>query len=870
MKTPSALFEPSTMEMLEARIAPAGLISATYAAGTLTLSGDVFSNDITINVVGVDHIVIVGAGGTFIALNGGMAGPSMPVDGPIKNINADLGVGNDHILVNSLAIPGTLNFTGGDGNDTLELFGCAIGGALTFQGGSQNDNLLGSGPLFSVGGALNVDLGDGSNGVTLSAINSHIVGKTNITGGIGVDTVTVTSTAFLTNKGITAQLGADNNSFSLGGQDLRIGGALAVTHLDHGGGALTAITPAGELIVSGGITVNYGAGMSNTTITTGAALEVAGLLKINSTGTNDAVLLSSGGEGVIKGGVSISLGDGINNAGIGGFALVTPSISISGGAGADAINLTPASARVGTVTFALGGGSNNVVFAGSELKATGLVKMMTGSGDDLLAFTPTETNLSKGIQFLAGDGVNTLTVGGASFRSGPINANFGEHAAGVSSVAITSSSANITGSLSVTGKSGNESVTILGTSCSSGPMTLNLGDGVNSVSLSAGSQRFGAVNVTTGSGIDIIGLSGPETTIASLALVLGGGANSVSGAGGALTIAGATKITALGGDDMVSFSENQQRFGGGLQLALGDGLNSGSLVALALQSGAGIKIQAGTHGVGLSLFSLNAPAMAVNGPLTATFTGGDNMVSVFSSGPARISSVKFTSGSGSDGLSILGTGLTVGPVSFSGGDGTNSLLCADNGGTIGAVQYAGGGGTDTLTIQAFAGTAGAVNATFGTGTFALALSGVGRFTGPVTVQAATQASEFGNVNLMSASFAGPVKITTGAGLDTFNVADSIFSGACNLTTGAGNDIISIDNFAGGIPTFFRGPVAISMGAGADTLNIGNNVPTGHAEFQSTVKLDGGADADTAHVSTINFANLYPAGQPVLIGFETHD
>ena len=102
-----------------------------------------------------------------------------------------------------------------------------------------------------------------------------------------------------------------------------------------------------------------------------------------------------------------------------------------------------------------------------------------------------------------------------------------------------------------------------------------------------------------------------------------------------------------------------------------------------------------------------------------------------------------------------------------------------------------------------------------------------------------------------------------------DVLDSIFNGAFTLSTAAGGDIVNIESGSGGRTTVFAGAVALSTGAGNDTIQIGANTTTGHAVFLAGVKIEGGADSDVANVSAANFANIYPAGQPVLVGIETN-
>ena len=158
----------SLIEPLEARVAPAGLITATFVGGVLTLTGDGAANDIDVTGAGQDFISIAGNGGTTIALNGAAAAATVSFTGTIKTLNGNLGVGNDRVNLNVLTV-GSVSLEGGDGNDSLIFTNTVATGPVKFVGGNNDDTFSGTATLFKVGGPLTLDMGDGTNTTQFSA-----------------------------------------------------------------------------------------------------------------------------------------------------------------------------------------------------------------------------------------------------------------------------------------------------------------------------------------------------------------------------------------------------------------------------------------------------------------------------------------------------------------------------------------------------------------------------------------------------------------------------------------------------------------------------------------------------------------------------
>lgn len=850
------------IEILEERVAPAGVVTGTFAGGVLTLTGDGGDNDITLFSPAVGSYQILGNNGTTIVLNDAGASPSVFIEGPIKSITSQMGAGNDRVEIAYVDVSGALSVDGGDGNDRLILSNSRIAGALTFTGGIGDDEVSSILGTLQVGGTAVVELGDGTNYAQFS--DSIFAGLLTINAGTGIDEVTLGGAHFEA-KGMNANLGDGDNKLVVSAQQARFGGPVSITHGNHAGTAATNFLVPRELLVKGGVTISYGTGSSETGINGvgGNFVEINGALKVTSAGGEDAFHLGSGsGVAIVTKGINLALGDGENVYGFDGFSLATSALTITGGGGVDSIEVSTTSVRVGAVTFALGDGNNESSFSPAEFLATGLIKVSSGSGDDSLGFFSNDARLPKGVQFLGGDGVNSFTVDGVAWQSGAVKVEYGEHAAGVSEVVFDGRTMTIAGVLSVTGKGGDESVGLHAATVVVKSVTTALGDGANSVLLAGDSMRVGSLGVTGGSGADTLTISGGEKFIGGLKAVLGDGNNLVISTGSSLILGSKLSVTGGSGDDIVGFANLVQRFGGGAVLTLGDGLSIGQFVGVSTFGGA-VKFTAGDHASGTSKFEAIGTSLHFSGPLSATFAGGDNLVSVWAQASGRLPSVKVVGGNGIDDFLLRGSNdFVIGAVSFNGGGGTNTTVVQNASGSIGAVNYIGGDGSDTLAVSLTGGKASAITANFGTGEYIFSAAGQGpnRFGGPIKVQSANGDGQAGTIFLGGIA-AGVFSAKTGAGIDTVTVGDSIFSSAFTLDTQGGNDVINIETTENMGGTLFLAPVNIFLGEGADILSIGLNKPTAFADFRSVVKFDGGDGFDTAHISTAAWGNIYIPGQP---------
>ncbi len=201
---------------LEARDVPAGLVTATLSgAGLLSLVGDAQANDITILVTGGANPTVTLTAGGSTAINAAMPGVTVVLPGAIKSLSAKMG----------------------DGNDSLAIDGAAA---------------------FALTGAATIDLGGGTNTLTLSTTDKIDLGKLTVTGGDGNDTVTVRGGVGKGSQILGAaqfNLGVGAANVTLGGNgvafgDLNVKGALGVT----ADGGTNGVVVSGDHVTVGGAT----------------------------------------------------------------------------------------------------------------------------------------------------------------------------------------------------------------------------------------------------------------------------------------------------------------------------------------------------------------------------------------------------------------------------------------------------------------------------------------------------------------------------------------------------------------------------------------------------------------------------------------
>lgn len=180
---------------LEDRSVPA--VTAAFAGGTLTVTGDGADDIASIELVAGKVAVFQGASHTAVPITGAPAGGITPT--ALTSIVANGGAGNDSITVAAaIKAPAQLNgdtgydsLTGGGGADIIVTGTDANGDAA--DGGAGNDNITGGAGddlLFGGDGNDNISGGDGANALEGGAGNDTVTGGADsdfIVGGDGSD-----------------------------------------------------------------------------------------------------------------------------------------------------------------------------------------------------------------------------------------------------------------------------------------------------------------------------------------------------------------------------------------------------------------------------------------------------------------------------------------------------------------------------------------------------------------------------------------------------------------------------------------------------------------------------------------------------------
>src|SRR3954468_9618100 len=164
-------FSPA-LQPLEDRAVPAGVVTATFAAGVLTLTALNDPTDVNLTNANHQNITLDGAGGNTITViaNDGETGSAF-TGGPFGGMTAIrlvMGLGNDTVTLTDAALAGTVTFLGGSGDNHLNIDGAA--NFSTFAGPSPGNVTLGGLSVTNGDGDDNFAVGGGSN-----TINGNVV-----------------------------------------------------------------------------------------------------------------------------------------------------------------------------------------------------------------------------------------------------------------------------------------------------------------------------------------------------------------------------------------------------------------------------------------------------------------------------------------------------------------------------------------------------------------------------------------------------------------------------------------------------------------------------------------------------------------------
>ena len=854
MKTPAVVpLCASSIEVLECRVAPAGLVTVEYTAatGVLILTGDDLANTVSVfptaagfHRVEVSDGTALSTGGTFYDF------------GKLTSV-AFLGGGENDVLTLLDLNVTQLDFTGGTGADTLSASNLAVKGNVTIATGGGMDEADFGGLQTSISGNLSLE-GD-QLAVSFSGIATKVGGSLIGKAGPG-----------------GLRIAAD------GAGPLSIGKGVQVDAV--AGSALLQLEPSGPVTIG--------------KLPTGESVRISG-------GPDSANLRLDGGNTTLAGGISITGGSGVKAVDIASERFVVKvgrlasghSILLSGTGGAQILVDVLSFTAAGGIELAEFGGTRTVQISTPDGKTT-IGRLPSGhsvlfgggpAGDDL-RIEAGNVALAGGIEFAAGAGDNVLDLRGTNGM-----AKIGKLASGASILFAAAE--------------GDDSIALqFANATLAGGIDFSAGDGANHLQLIVENSRFSLGKLSSGQSIayrggidsDWISLEGGKVTLlGALTFEAGAGSNYIDlrGEGAFFSIGRMPTGTSLlytGGADQdeIYSNANAVTFAGGITFAVGGGANkiafedSASVKIGSLEDGESILFAGGG---GNDSVTLTAAALDLKGSIELVGEGGNDEVTVNGTrtniGKSRSGlSVRLEGGPGNDEINLNGNVGLAGTISFAGGSGDDSLT-SDLAGTLasrGGIIFVGGPDRDRLNLGSeLLQVAGTLTFHGDDGRDEATITANGFIGDSVMLDAGSNTAGTQDIVVTSLNrYKGLTLnwdlnvIVDGTGTDSLTARDVVVKGGFLALLGNGASSVALDNlFVSGsfaldtregadevaferLPFFgtsLIGKLAtITTGGGDDTLLIGTPLSSGsgvipdptRVRFLGGLTVDGGAGTNT--------------------------
>ncbi|HYF33696.1 MAG TPA: hypothetical protein VD994_00290 [Prosthecobacter sp.] len=313
------------IELLEPRLAPAGLIAVSVnSAGTLVL-GNVTGQDgnegVTITRLTNGNYELTPSAGTMLRIGGADSAAPQTVAGVTGGLLANLGTGDDVVFLNNCSFSKGVTVNLGAGEDTYSMTNTTIGGALMVNMGDGDDVVLFGGITSAIGGAATLKLGTGVDFIFSSADRLNFSAGLTIDGGTGSDTVDLGATdgdqvRIIGNFKIVGGTGDDTLRIGAANAIFNASGTVTVT--DAGGSETISIT--GSRFDAGALVLQVGGG-NNPFVSTVTDLTLVRNFQWTSTTGNDDVDINGD---TFRAGTTlqVALGTGADNGEINSTSLI--------------------------------------------------------------------------------------------------------------------------------------------------------------------------------------------------------------------------------------------------------------------------------------------------------------------------------------------------------------------------------------------------------------------------------------------------------------------------------------------------------------------------------------------------------------------
>ncbi len=758
-----------TLNPLEARDVPAGAVTAVFAGGVLTLTGDAAANNVVLTQTGAT-IQLSGADTTFA---GGASFTG------VSAVRAALGRGNDAFAISATAdfkLSGALsvNLGNGDNDFTLATAGKIDLGGVAVTGGTGSDTVIvsgGAGLGSRVGGVAAFNYNGGESATTFADIAFGGAGGVAVSATGAGNASSLSATAVTVANTLTAAFGTSFGRVTLDGGsfgDLTVSGLTATTQLD-------GVTVAGDVSVTA---VNGPQFTATDTAIDGkltlAGSAATGAVTGNWSGDNSV------GE-IVARGRTVSVFTGLDPA---------DSLTVAG----DVVLRATATAalRVSDGTFA----ADNVSVTGATAATVDADGAAVTLGGDLLVASQRLSSLSQ-------------TAGTVGVRNMKLTAFVGTAHMSVTDLATGFAA---TGKLQVAGAAGATADVTVGT-LDARDFTVRAYSGPAALTLGKGAGALTARNVTVASALSDATLTagGASVALTGNTVVRGGrtadvnvSAGSFAGRGLTVTSAGRASAEAAGTATGVTLTGDALVAGAAKStLTLRAGPFAGQNLTVSSAGGlatVNARNQSVTLAGGLTVASPFAAAVTLN-TTALSEVGGD---------------VRVTGGGGQDEVTASSKFRADRDVvlNLMGGDDTVSL--GDTAGPTamrplavgGSLSVLTGDGDDTVTLLGVT-VAGASNFLTGNGADLLSIDAAAAFTGEVTANLGA-----GNDFLDIAQ-------------NTGSTAGVTFTAMATFLLGAGNDrlrlglAVAVDGDANSKVTVGTVGSVIDGGAGADMFSAAN-------------------------------------------------
>ena len=302
---------PERIEILEDRIAPAGVVTILLNKADVSLVGDGADNDVTLTATGTGAYFLTGNNGTMIALGNNPNATVQGIDVILGNLSVALGGGSDSFTLNGVTLPHNLTLTDLAGNNTVTVSGTTnIGGKVSLKFGPGKDLIQGAPTSFHVGGDLLISGGDGNNDYEVNGNAISIGGNLTVTGGVNGDILLLKSKTLTIGKNVSLAPGAGQGDMELSPTSaLTIGGGVTLKgSLAPGAGAILNLGGNDLLTIGKGITFT-GSASSDLLELGGNDLEIHGAVSLSGGGDTKQIILGAG-HGSILGALNVNAAKG--------------------------------------------------------------------------------------------------------------------------------------------------------------------------------------------------------------------------------------------------------------------------------------------------------------------------------------------------------------------------------------------------------------------------------------------------------------------------------------------------------------------------------------------------------------------------------